>query len=396
MVDRDGDSDPTAPAAPDAGPSPAEELPGLYRAILERVAELEQVGRRPEATRIRHRRPGPTRTPGTRPDAGACSRCSPEPTGPSPARSSPAPAAGPGSCGEDRRPRASLPAWSRTPETRPVRHPGSVDAATDLAVEGLLALGELGEDVDDEWQYVQDLVEAWRDRLEEVGSARAGEPLDPARGAAVARVVDEAQLITDPHRAIDWLSTLPQVALVALGRAAVRFQDAAPDARAVVYAGVQADPLVARAADLLAGASLEQRVLARAAMNGEIDRRRAWRTMFPSLFGRGCRAADPRRLEAILEASLAVADRGEQVRSQFRGAIVESLTERLLRRPAGARLPRSGASDGSCSTAFARRSTRTTSRSRSTAPAGDRLQVGRPRDLGRRPPPARRRAAACR
>ena len=43
------------------------------------------------------------------------------------------------------------------------------------------------------------------------------------------------------------------------------------------------------------------------------------------------RSADPRRLEAILEASLAVADRGEQVRSQFRGAIVESLTERLLR-----------------------------------------------------------------
>ena len=42
-----------APVAPDAGTSPAEELPGLYRAILERVAELEAVGRRPEATRIR-------------------------------------------------------------------------------------------------------------------------------------------------------------------------------------------------------------------------------------------------------------------------------------------------------------------------------------------------------
>ena len=95
--------------------------------------------------------------------------------------------------------------------------PPSVDAAIDLAIEGLLALGELGEDVDDEWQYVQDLVEAWRGRLEEVGSARGDEPLDPARGAAVARAVDEALLITDPHRAIDWLSTLPQVALVALG-----------------------------------------------------------------------------------------------------------------------------------------------------------------------------------
>jgi hypothetical protein len=36
------------------------------------------------------------------------------------------------------------------------------------------------------------------------------------------------------------------------------------------------------------------------------------------------------RSEAILEVSLRVADRGEQTRSQFRGAIVESLAERLL------------------------------------------------------------------
>ena len=42
------------------------------------------------------------------------------------------------------------------------------------------------------------------------------------------------------------------------------------------------------------------------------------------------------RSEAILEASLAVADRGEQVRSQVRGAIVEELTARLLARRLGA------------------------------------------------------------
>ncbi len=49
----------------------------------------------------------------------------------------------------------------------------------------------------------------------------------------------------------------------------MRFQDAAPDARAVVYAGIQADPIVARAASLLADADPAQRVLARAVMNGE-------------------------------------------------------------------------------------------------------------------------------
>ncbi|HEX5013363.1 MAG TPA: hypothetical protein VFV72_04315 [Candidatus Limnocylindrales bacterium] len=113
----------------------------------------------------------------------------------------------------------------------------------------------------------------------------------------------------------------------------MRFQDAAPDARAIVYAGIQADPLVARAADLLAGASLEQRILARAVMNGETTDAAEWRAMFPGLFGPGA-ADEPTRAisEAVLEASLEVADRGEQVRSQFRGAIVEALTERLLKR----------------------------------------------------------------
>jgi len=121
----------------------------------------------------------------------------------------------------------------------------------------------------------------------------------------------------------------------------VRFQDAAPDARAVVYAGIQADPLVARAAELLERATLEQRILARAAMNGETTDPDGWRTMFPSLFEAAVDAAQRTSSEAILEVALAVAERGEQVRSQFRGAIVESLTERLLRagepgRPAAA------------------------------------------------------------
>ena len=40
----------------------------------------------------------------------------------------------------------------------------------------------------------------------------------------------------------------------------------------------------------------------------------------------------PSRSEAILAASLEVAERGEQVRSQVRGAIVESVTEILVRR----------------------------------------------------------------
>jgi hypothetical protein len=104
----------------------------------------------------------------------------------------------------------------------------------------------------------------------------------------------------------------------------MRFQDAAPDARAVVYAGIQADPLVARLAALLAEATPAQCVLARAVMNGERTDPAIWRAMVP-----GCFPDD--RSEVILAASLEVAERGEQVRSQFRGAVVETVTQVLLR-----------------------------------------------------------------
>jgi len=110
----------------------------------------------------------------------------------------------------------------------------------------------------------------------------------------------------------------------------MRFQDAAKDGRAVVYAAIQADPLVARAGELLSQATVGERILARAVMNGESTDQERWRRMFPSLFS----SANAQRAVEILAVSLAVADRGEQVRSQVRGAIVEELTARLLARRA--------------------------------------------------------------
>ena len=116
----------------------------------------------------------------------------------------------------------------------------------------------------------------------------------------------------------------------------MRFQDAARDGRAIVYAGIQADPLVKRAAALLADATPAQRVLARAVMNGETTDPDGWMATFPALFGSSIPIGPERaRSEEILAASLAVADRGEQVRSQFRGAIVEETTAILLARRTG-------------------------------------------------------------
>jgi hypothetical protein len=112
----------------------------------------------------------------------------------------------------------------------------------------------------------------------------------------------------------------------------VRFQDAARDARAVVYTGIQADPLVARVGALLADAGPGERVLARAVMNGETTDPESWRAMFPTLFEPTVELAVRERAEAVLAAALEVAGRGEQARSQYRGAIVEELTANLLAR----------------------------------------------------------------
>ncbi len=93
----------------------------------------------------------------------------------------------------------------------------TVEVAIDRALQSYARLGELGEEIDDEWSYVKDLTEAWRERLAEVIRQRGDEALDPAADAAIHALIAEALRISDPHRAIDWLSTFPQVALLALG-----------------------------------------------------------------------------------------------------------------------------------------------------------------------------------
>jgi len=75
----------------------------------------------------------------------------------------------------------------------------------------------LAEDVEDEWTYVMDLSAAWRERLEGVATERGGAPAAAPEQAAIDRAIDEVGRIGDPHRAIDWLSTFPQVVLSALG-----------------------------------------------------------------------------------------------------------------------------------------------------------------------------------
>ena len=93
----------------------------------------------------------------------------------------------------------------------------TVHEAIARASEAYASLGELGETIDDEWSYVTDLGTAWADRLEAVAATRGDEPVGAEASGAIDRAIDEIGRITDPHRAIDWLSTFPQVILLALG-----------------------------------------------------------------------------------------------------------------------------------------------------------------------------------
>lgn len=99
----------------------------------------------------------------------------------------------------------------------------------DLVERVIAALGRLatlGETVPDEWTYVHDLETVWAARLRAVaaglaaGASAGGTIPGTELEVAIDELIGEADRITDPHRAIDWLSTLPQATLVALGETA--------------------------------------------------------------------------------------------------------------------------------------------------------------------------------
>ena len=92
----------------------------------------------------------------------------------------------------------------------------SVREVVDRAIAAERALADLGETVEDEWSFVNELEAAWAVRLGEIAARHPGDTVDAAVAEAVAEAITETEAIVDPHRAIDWLSTFPQVVLLAL------------------------------------------------------------------------------------------------------------------------------------------------------------------------------------
>ena len=97
--------------------------------------------------------------------------------------------------------------------------PATVAQAIERVLTAYADLTALGEEIEDEWSYVNDLATAWRERLEAVADGDRDKVLGDDVEAAIDRAIDEIGRITDPHRAIDWLSTFPQVTLLAFGEA---------------------------------------------------------------------------------------------------------------------------------------------------------------------------------
>ena len=89
--------------------------------------------------------------------------------------------------------------------------------ALDRALDAYTVLAELGEGIEDEWSYVNDLTDAWRTRFDEVAARHGDDDASDETSQAIDQAIDEIQRIEDPHRAIDWLSTFPQIVLVAVG-----------------------------------------------------------------------------------------------------------------------------------------------------------------------------------
>ena len=69
------------------------------------------------------------------------------------------------------------------------------------------ALADLAETIEDEWQYVTDLVDAYLPDIRMLADRDAELELEVV--VAIDEAIAEIASITDPHKAIDWLSTFP-------------------------------------------------------------------------------------------------------------------------------------------------------------------------------------------
>lgn len=216
----------------------------------------------------------------------------------------------------------------------------------------------LGEGVEDALDFTQLVSQHGENDLEKTFSALADRELPPVGTHALdalASAGDRVIAASDPHRAIDWIGMYPRLLTTLLvaalnpkglpvdhgataarsGAAASRlpagiaFTDAPRDGRAVVYSGIQADPILKPLAHAIAAASPTDRLIARALM-GDPEPDHATAAAYAALLPSQRSPTDP-----LIVGALTIGGKAAQSNAQYRGAVVEATTaEMLKRRPA--------------------------------------------------------------
>jgi hypothetical protein len=213
----------------------------------------------------------------------------------------------------------------------------------------------LGESVTDALDYTQ-LISTNSERdLEKTFTALAERELPPAAIHALEALHSAGERVVtanDPHRAIDWIATYPRLLTTLLvaalnpkalpadqgatttsgGASATRlpsgiaFTDAPRDGRAVVYSGIQADPILKPLAQAIAAASPADRLIARALM-GDPEPDHATAAAYAALLPSQRGPSDP-----LIVGALTIGGKAAQSNAQYRGAIVEATTAEILKR----------------------------------------------------------------
>lgn len=213
----------------------------------------------------------------------------------------------------------------------------------------------LGESVTEALDYTQLICTNGERDLEKTFAALAERELPPAAIRALEALHSAGERVVaaiDPHRAIDWIATYPRVLTTLLvaalnpkalpadqgaattsgGASATRlpsgvaFTDAPRDGRAVVYSGIQADPILKPLAHAIAAASPADRLIARALM-GDPEPDQATASAYASLLPSQRSPSDP-----LIVGALTIGGKAAQSNAQYRGAIVEAATAEILKR----------------------------------------------------------------
>jgi hypothetical protein len=216
----------------------------------------------------------------------------------------------------------------------------------------------LGETVIEALDYTQVISASGTTEIERTVTAIGARDLSPAVATALDALTAAGERVVtanDPHRAIDWIGIYPRLLTTLLvaglnpkalpaeshnaggqvgsGGAArlpagISFSDAPSDGRAIVYSGIQADPILKPLAQAIAAATPPDRLFARAIM-GDPEPDAATAAAYFALLPTHRALHDP-----LIIGALTIGGKAAQSNAQYRGAIVEATTAELLKRRA--------------------------------------------------------------